>query len=249
MEERYSRNRLYVNNDEQDLIKKHPILIAGSGIGSNIAECALRFGFENITVIDGDKIEISNLNRQNFTYYDVEKPKAETLYNRLKSINPGAEIKYINEFITEKNIREIIEGHSIAINALDFTSDIPLHFDTLCKEKRIPVLHPYNLGWGGLVMVITPDGLSLESLNSSTRINELSVVEFFAEQLKHIMEPNLWLEKILKSYKDEKETLPPPQLAIGSWIIAGICTTIMYNIITNKKVKQFPDFYFNTIME
>ncbi|MGV4415094.1 ThiF family adenylyltransferase [Chryseobacterium sp. T1] len=62
MKERYSRNRLYISDEEQNLIKHIPILLAGSGIGSNIAECALRLGFENITIVDGDVVEISNLN-------------------------------------------------------------------------------------------------------------------------------------------------------------------------------------------
>ncbi|WP_375379286.1 ThiF family adenylyltransferase [Chryseobacterium luquanense] len=47
------------------------MILAGSGIGSNIAECALRFGFENLTIVDGDRVEFSNLNRQNYTYEDV----------------------------------------------------------------------------------------------------------------------------------------------------------------------------------
>lgn len=61
---RYARNRLYIQEEEQEIIKNTPILFAGCGIGSNIVECALRFGFENITIVDGDTIELSNLNRQ-----------------------------------------------------------------------------------------------------------------------------------------------------------------------------------------
>ena len=66
MEERYCRNRIYVKESEQEAIKKYRILLGGAGIGSIIAECALRFGFENITIVDGDKVELSNLNRQNY---------------------------------------------------------------------------------------------------------------------------------------------------------------------------------------
>lgn len=55
MENRYSRNRLYINEKEQNVIKNYKILLGGAGIGSIIAECALRLGFEHITVVDGDK--------------------------------------------------------------------------------------------------------------------------------------------------------------------------------------------------
>ena len=59
MEERYTRNRIYVRPEEQQLIKHFRILLGGAGFGSIIAECALRFGFEDITIVDGDLVEES----------------------------------------------------------------------------------------------------------------------------------------------------------------------------------------------
>ena len=61
MEERYSRNRLYVSKREQSIIKDYKIFLGGAGIGSIVAECALRFGFEHITIVDGDKVEESRV--------------------------------------------------------------------------------------------------------------------------------------------------------------------------------------------
>ena len=52
---RYDRNRLYITEEEQQKIRATKIVFGGAGIGSVIAECALRFGFENITIVDGDK--------------------------------------------------------------------------------------------------------------------------------------------------------------------------------------------------
>ncbi|WP_312082543.1 ThiF family adenylyltransferase [Epilithonimonas hominis] len=249
MDKRYSRNRLYIAEQEQDKIKKAPILLAGSGIGSNIAECALRFGFENITIVDGDVVELSNLNRQNYTEENISEYKAEALYNRLKSINPTANIKFYSEFITSENIEEIIGEHQIAVNALDFTSNIPLIFDELCQQKGIYVLHPYNLGWGGLVTVIVPKGLRLDSLTSEEKFNELKMVEYVSGYLRFWEKPNEWLDKIINDYKTEKENLPPPQLAVASWIVAGMCTHIMFNITTGKKFKKFPEFYISSIAD
>lgn len=244
---RYARNRLYIQEEEQEIIKNTPILFAGCGIGSNIAECALRFGFENITIVDGDTIELSNLNRQNYTEENISQSKAESLYNRLKSINPEAKINFHYEFITEENLDRIITDQKIIINALDFTSNIPLLLDKTCQVKKIDVLHPYNLGWGGLVTVITPDGLGLDSL-SSDNFNELKMVEYVSSYLRFWKKPNEWLENIIHEYKSEKELLPPPQLSIASWIVAGMCTHIMYKIATKKDFKKFPEFYINSII-
>lgn len=54
-----------MSEKEQSLIKDYNIFLGGAGIGSIVAECALRFGFEHITIVDGGKVERSNLNRQN----------------------------------------------------------------------------------------------------------------------------------------------------------------------------------------
>lgn len=49
MEERYQRNRIYITPEEQCKVKETKILLGGVGLGSVIAECALRLGFETIT--------------------------------------------------------------------------------------------------------------------------------------------------------------------------------------------------------
>ena len=120
MEERYNRNRIYVSEEEQDKIRETRILLGGAGIGSIIAECALRFGFEDIVIVDGDTVELSNLNRQNYEKRDIGKSKAECLAKRLQRINPKARIKFHNTFIDRGNVKELLEGVKIAINALDF---------------------------------------------------------------------------------------------------------------------------------
>ena len=52
-----------MSEKEQNMVKEYRIFLGGAGIGSIVAECALRFGFEHITIVDGDKVEESNLNR------------------------------------------------------------------------------------------------------------------------------------------------------------------------------------------
>ena len=107
MEERYTRNRIYVRPEEQQLIKNYSILLGGAGIGSIIAECALRFGFETITIVDGDIVDESNLNRQNYRMKDIGKTKAEVLKEHLLSINPNARVTAVNSFIDECNVEEL----------------------------------------------------------------------------------------------------------------------------------------------
>ncbi|VXB79112.1 conserved hypothetical protein [Flavobacterium sp. 9AF] len=248
MEKRYSRNRLYITQEEQEIIKDYPILLGGSGIGSVIAECALRLGFENITIIDGDQVELTNLNRQNYTEEDISADKTMALQKRLEAINSNAKITVHTTFLTSENVEEYVRGSKIAINALDFSSDVPLVFDRICQAQGIPILHPYNLGWAGLVSVIASDSLSLSSLEKSEEnFNEVNMVEYATKYLRFWGNPQEWLENIIQEYKNEVEILPPPQLAIGSWMVASMCSQILFDIATGKEVKKFPEFYFSSI--
>jgi molybdopterin/thiamine biosynthesis adenylyltransferase len=245
---RYARNRFYVTDEEQERVKNCRILFGGVGIGSIVAECALRFGFENITVVDGDKVELTNLNRQNYTEEDVGKPKAETLAKRLRQINPDANIRFYNCFIDQMNAEEILDECDIAVNALDFTSRIPFVFDEICCKKNIPVIHPYNVGWAGLVTVTVPEGQSLSFLQNNCEGFELKMVEYVAQYSTFWHDPKKWLDAILERYKKEQGTLPLPQLAVASWIAAGFCTQIMYHLATGKAIKVFPKFYFASVL-
>lgn len=132
----YNRNRIYVSADEQEKIRETRIMLGGAGIGSIIAECALRFGFEDIVIVDGDKVELSNLNRQNYVKSDIGKSKAECLAKRLLRINPKANIRFYDTFIDNGNVENLLEDVDIAINALDFKSDIPFVFDEICSKKK-----------------------------------------------------------------------------------------------------------------
>lgn len=249
MQKRYNRNRIYLTTEEQELVKNFPILIGGAGIGSVIAECALRFGFESITIVDGDQVELTNLNRQNYTEADIGRSKAEALYLRLKSINETANINYKDTYITKGNMPAIIDGHKVAINALDFTSDIPLAFDKYGQSQGITILHPYNLGWGGLLAVVLPHGAGLDSIvNTDETFNEVTMVKYASGYLKFWGDTHHWIDEVLEAYLKEEQDLSPPQLSVASWMLGGMCTHVLYALATGKKVKSFPKLYFSSIL-
>ena len=204
MDTRYNRNRIYVSPKEQETVRQYKILLGGAGMGSVIAECALRFGFEQITIIDGDRVELTNLNRQNYTEKDLGKYKSEVLAERLLHINPRANIQYHSCFIDLNNVDGLIADHHVAINALDFTSDIPFLFDRVCRQASIPVLHPYNIGWAGLVAVVKPDSQQLTLISDNPESFELKMVEYVTRYLNFWNTPQKWIEDVLQVYKDKK---------------------------------------------
>ncbi|OJU22601.1 MAG: hypothetical protein BGN92_08550 [Sphingobacteriales bacterium 41-5] len=247
MKERYSRNRIYIKNNEQATIKGFRILLAGAGIGSVIAECALRMGFENIAIIDGDDVEISNLNRQNYKQDDVGHSKAEKLKKRLLEINPDANITAYHLFLDEHNMKDFIVGNNVAINALDFKNQAPFLFDSVCKDNLIPVLHPYNIGWAGMVTVVMPGGPQINIISKTADGFEVSMIEYVTQYFRFWGQPKEWIEDIVRVYKNEDKKLPPPQLSVASEIVAGLATNILFNLAIGKTIKWFPEFYLSSI--
>lgn len=240
--ERYKRNNIYINETEQNLIAQTKILLAGAGLGSYIAECALRIGFENLTIIDGDSVELSNLNRQNYIMDNIGHSKTESLLKRLYEINPGANIKVENVFLNKNNLQDYIKDVDIAINALDFTSNIPFLFDDFCIDMGVKVLHPYNLGWSGFVFFLDKD-YSLRQLQNVNKF-EVNVVNYIIQNLNAQGISTEWIEQCLDQYLDIQHFMPPPQLSVGSFIISGMCTRIIVDIVLNRKTKKFPQFYY-----
>lgn len=245
--DRYNRNRIYVSKEEQERVRETRILLGGAGIGSIIAECALRFGFEDIVIVDGDKVELTNLNRQNFEKRDIGKFKAECLAKRLLRINPKANIQFHNTFIDSDNVATLLNGVKIAINALDFKSNIPFVFDELCSKRKIPVLHPYNFGWGAFLTIVKPGSYQLKDLSESWEGFEVKMAEFVARYCQFWNMPYRWLDEVIDKYKNESGEVPPPQLSVASWIVAGHCVNAMFDIIIGGDVKYFPKFYFSSL--
>jgi len=205
----------------------------------------LRIGFQNITVIDGDKVEQTNLNRQNFIADDIGTPKVEALYKRLKSINPLANIKVENIFLTKENVLQYVAGYDVAVNAIDFTSDLPFIFDEICAQKKIPVLHPYNLGWASALIVLDPTGDKITSIQDSFKNFELAIVDHVIKYSKKYFDDEpIWLRNILNQYAAETESLPPPQLAVGSFLAAASCTRIACRLVLKEPVSFFPEIYY-----
>lgn len=239
----YSRNRLYISREEQNRLDSLRLVLGGAGLGSEIAECALRLGIRHIHIIDGDRVEHSNLNRQNYVLSDVGKLKAKVLSDRLKAIDPNADIKFTPVYLTEENLKTYALDCDVAVNALDFSSSVPFLFDRHYIKKNIPVIHPYNFGWIGCVFVIrslTSEWLKWEQFKGKT---EVAVARFIMSRLKKKTEEWEAFAKVVDAYENEEEILPPPQLVIGSYYVASMCVSILHKISSKEIIHDFPNFY------
>lgn len=245
-QERYFKNILYITPEQQEKIKNTKILFGGVGLGSVVAEAALRLGFENFVFIDGDEVETSNLNRQNYVGVDVGKPKVEALVNRLKAINPQVQVAYHHLFLSPKNMDSYLKECDIAINAIDFdAADTPFAFDERCKHFGIPVIHPLNFGWAGAAYLVTPESEQIFDVARNTGRFELVLIQNILEYLEDRKDMNLdWFYDFFEAYKMHSKQITPPQLAVGSYLAASLTTNILFSLVNDLNVKTFPEPYF-----
>lgn len=94
--------------------------IAGlGGLGSHIAVMLARAGVGKLFLVDFDRVELTNLNRQAYDISHLGQHKTNALSGILKSINPYLDITTKNVFVTEENAQDLFQGYPILCEAFD----------------------------------------------------------------------------------------------------------------------------------
>ncbi|MCM1053381.1 MAG: tRNA threonylcarbamoyladenosine dehydratase [Ruminococcus sp.] len=118
----YDRLIPLIGEENLKKIKKARVLLVGvGGVGGFTLEALVRSGFQNITIIDGDVIAESNLNRQIIaTTNNINEKKVEVAKKRALDINPKIEINTIDVFLTNDNFSFYVkEKYDYIIDACD----------------------------------------------------------------------------------------------------------------------------------
>lgn len=89
------------------------------GLGSNIAFALARAGVGSLILIDYDRVDITNLHRQQYKANQIGRYKTEALAENLIEIAPYTEIKTLTEKLTEDNLTDLLKDAAIVCEALD----------------------------------------------------------------------------------------------------------------------------------
>ncbi len=128
------------------LSMKRVALIGLGGVGSYAAEALARAGVGHFLLIDFDKVNLSNLNRQLLaTHATVGKFKTEVMRDRILSINPSAEVKLVNEFLGQENRIDHIRKLDYVIDAIDALGPKAGLIEH-CIQNQIPMISVMGAG-------------------------------------------------------------------------------------------------------
>ncbi|HET6351300.1 MAG TPA: sulfur carrier protein ThiS adenylyltransferase ThiF [Coriobacteriia bacterium] len=101
------------------LASSHVALVGCGGLGSNAASMLVRAGVGELTLIDFDVVEESNLNRQLFFRDQLGLPKTEALATTLRRINPDVTLRIHTTCATEANLVGLVDDADVIIEAAD----------------------------------------------------------------------------------------------------------------------------------
>lgn len=120
MEDRYSRTRQLIGEEGLTLLKASSVLIVGvGGVGSYAAEAVARAGVGNVTLMDGDSVQPSNLNRQLVALTStIGKNKAEVMAERIRDIDPDTNVTALARFYEENDSLDLTDFDWV-IDAID----------------------------------------------------------------------------------------------------------------------------------
>lgn len=168
-------------------IKNLKVLIIGvGGVGGYAAESLARCGVSSITIVDYDRIDITNINRQIIALHStIGKKKVDVLLERIKDINPNCQVKTYDLFIDSSNIQLIFDAdYDYILDCCDTIKSKELIIREAVKRK-IKIISSMGAGFK-----LDPSKISIAKLKNTSY-----------DKIASILRKNL---------KDQKECLEMP---------------------------------------
>ncbi len=133
-------------------LQRFSIAIAGcGGLGSNAAVALARIGIGTLILVDFDRVELSNLNRQYFFRDQIGQFKAIALAENIKRIDPGIRLDVHTLKLDEQNIVKLFGNADLVIEAFDLASAKQMLLETMMQQfPKIPLIIGNGMaGFGG----------------------------------------------------------------------------------------------------
>ena len=160
--ERYARNmRSFSLADQAALLQARVGVVGLGGLGGTVAEVLARMGVGRLTLLDGDRFEDSNLNRQLLSSVEgLGQLKSEAARARVSGISPSVDVTALAEFVTAENAGAVLGGCDVVVDCLD---NLRTRFmlEDACRRIGCPLVSAAVAGSSGHVTTIFPEDTGL----------------------------------------------------------------------------------------
>lgn len=144
------RTELLIKEEGVEKLSKAAVLVVGlGGVGSFAAEFLARAGVGKMTIVDGDTVDITNINRQLPALHStIGKHKVDVVADRLMDINPNLELLKVNEFLNPERMEEVLDAGNFDY-VLDCIDSVTPKVTLLIAAKRRKIKVVSSMGAGG----------------------------------------------------------------------------------------------------
>lgn len=213
-----TRLKILIGDDFNKLTKVKVLIVGIGGVGGYVLECLIRSGIKNITVMDPDKVEITNLNRQILATNNINEAKVISAQKRALSINPDCKIEAIQQKLTIDNI-DIINEYDYVIDACDdVQAKVSLIIES--KEKKINLISCL-----GTANRFQPMAFKITTLDKTYH-------DPLAKKIKNKLPKKYWHTKVVWSEeypikRKELGTICPVPMGAGSLLAMSVLNDII----------------------
>lgn len=146
--EAVSRNADIISEREQAALRAATVLVAGCGGGGGVVEPLTRLGVLRFRLADPDRFDVSNLNRQACVQADVGRSKPEAIADRVRALNPSADVTVYPQGLTLENLDEALDGAHVVFDGIDPTMSawVKYQLHERAARRGIPVLAGMDFG-------------------------------------------------------------------------------------------------------
>lgn len=246
-----TRNTGYVEPATQDRIRSTRLLIAGCGLGASTAIAAARMGFEQFVLIDGDTVDLHNLNRQFYDFEDVGQAKVAALRKHLLRINPQAKVEAVHANLDQDNAAALVARTDIVFDTIDFLDlQAILALHTSAQGQGRPIFTALSIGFGAGVLYFPPGSpaslaqIIQNDMASAHSEGEASYAAVFAKIMARIgahLDRQV-VEQVARALTVMEDGRPCPasQISVGSFTVAALAVSMMHDMLSGREVPAAP---------
>lgn len=243
------RNQGYIPQDLQKKIEAKKVLIAGCGIGSQIAMALVRLGVTRFVLIDGDIVSASNLNRQSYFHHQLNQNKAMALAANMKLINPKIDVEIHAENLIDQT--GLFAGVDIVLDTIDFLDlNAILFLHEEAEKQKIPLISGMSVGWGSCAIYFSNKSDARGQFRKIFGISAVDTTEphsyvlQFAQlfkKLENYIDPQV-VEVMKYTFTQiaDGKPCPAPQVIGGSLNLASLVSHLFYRHCSEKFIPQSP---------
>jgi molybdopterin/thiamine biosynthesis adenylyltransferase len=241
----FSRNIGFFTESEQEKLRRSTIAIAGmGGVGGLLVERLIRLGIGQLKILDPETFERSNLNRQfGSSMLNLDQNRAEAVFRQTKDINPQARIQYSKTGIkTENDAGLFVSGCDLVVDEMDFgLFKESIFLQRAARRRGIYYMFAVDIGFGALVVIFDPNGLTLEEYDKLSLDIDLGDAQELRVPLERVC-------PVMPSYaahaSDEVDRImreviagdrPAPTNSIGVGLASMLASIEAINILLRKR--------------